>query len=398
MVQEEHSIPGLNIEAVADLKPWTEWEKQPLDSFERQVQSGMRGLNKGLSGGIRALDAILKGIQKARYYLIGASSGSYKTTLTDFYFVLCAWLDARRQGKNIKIFYVSLEIGITEKKAKWCAFYIGWRHRINISADCILGRDKRLPTDEELVLIQEAYGFVNLLMKDVIVVSSGTHPTAIFHSVVDFYEKFGVVHRAPQNDEDRKKKRKGIITRYDPGSDVPDVYLVVDHLKLLDHESGLDTKGTMDRMSRHFVTLKNIFGLTPIAIQQFNTDLLASRRDSISRRGVKDAGSVITPQVLDFGDSRSTYQDADVVLGLVKPMSFELPEYARFNCEPTELGGFGEYFVVGFVMKNRYGAADGKCPLFVNPVSGIFYDLPQGFDEDGPWYAYAKKLKEEWPT
>jgi hypothetical protein len=154
----------------------------------------------------------------------------------------------------------------------------------------------------------------------------------------------------------------------------------------------------MDRMSKQFVSLKNLFGLTIVAIQQFNTDLMSSRREAITRRGAKDAGNVITPQRLDFGDSKYTYRDAEVVIALVKPMQFELPEYFGFNCEPAEMGGFGEYFVVGFIMKNRYGAPDRKFPVFVNPVSGIFYDLPLGFGEEQPWYAYAKKLKEEWPT
>ena len=397
-MEQQHNIPGLNLELVADITPWTEWEKQPIDSFERTVQSGLRGFNKGSSGGLKSLDRLLKGIQKSRYYLIGADSGCFKTTFVDFYFVLCAWLDARKHNKAVKIFYISLEIGLIEKKAKWCAFYIGWKHNVNMSSDYILGRDVKLPTGEDLKLIQEAYAFVNLLMKDVIIVSSGTHPTAIFSSLVDFYEKHGTVYRKPQSDEDRKKNKKGIVTGFDPKPNLPDTYLVIDHLKLLDHESGLDTKGTMDRMSRHCVTLRNIFGLTPILIQQFNTDLMASRREAISRRGPKDSGNVITPQKLDFGESRSTYQDAEVVIGLVKPMKFELPEYFGFNCQPTQDGGFGEYFLVLFVMKNRYGAADRKIPLFVNPVSGIFYDLPLGFDQEQEWYDYAKKLKQEWPT
>ncbi len=399
-MKQAHDIPGVNLEIVADSKPWTDWEKQAPDSFERQVQSGLKGLNQGYSGGIGRLDKLIKKVQKGRYYLVGADSGTFKTTLVDFYFVLCVWLDAKRLGKSIKIFYMSLEIGLNEKKAKWCAFYIGWKYGINISSDCILGRDLRLPTPEELVLIQEAYAFVNLVLKDVEIVTS-THPTAVFASLTEnHYAKYGTVYRRPQTAEDTKKGRKGIITGYSPNAatPLPDTYLVIDHLALLDHESGLDTKGTMDRMSKQIVTLRNVFGLTAIAIQQFNTELMASRREAIIRHGVKGASNIITPQRLDFGDSRYTWRDAEVVIGLVKPMQFELPMYEDFNCEPTELGGFGEYFVVGFVMKNRYGAADKKFPLFVNPVSGIFYDLPLGFGEEEPWYAYAKKLKEEWPT
>jgi hypothetical protein len=220
-MRQEHDIPGVNLEVVADLKPWTEWEKQAPDSFERQVQSGLKGLNQGYSGGLGRLDKLIKKVQKGRYYLIGADSGCFKTTLVDFYFVLCVWLDAQRLGKKIKIFYVSLEIGLVEKKAKWCAFYIGWKYNINISSDCILGRDLRLPTPEEMVLIQEAYAFVNLVLKDVEIVTSG-HPTAIFSSLVDaHYTKYGTVYRKPQTPEDAKKGRKGIITGYDPGESSP---------------------------------------------------------------------------------------------------------------------------------------------------------------------------------
>ncbi len=394
-MEQSHTIPEASLEVEVQNKNWIEDGKP--DSFEQEVLNGIKGLNKGFSGGLKRLDKLIHGIQKGRYYLVGADSGVGKTTLVDFYFVLCAWLDAKKTGKKIKMFYVSLEIGAFDKKARWCSFYLGWKYGLNFSASFILGRvPGKTPNAEQLKLIQEAYAFVELVLQDVVLISASTHPTAIFTSIVeDHYAKHGIVYRKPQTQEDAKKGRKGIITGYTPNDTLPDTYLIVDHLALLDTESGLDMKGTMDRMSKQAVTLRNIFKLTCIFIQQFNTELMASRREAIARRGVKDAGNIITPQRLDFGDSKYTFRDCNVAIGLVKPAQFDLAEYDDFNCQPTEAGGFGEYFIEGFLMKNRDGASDKRFPLFVNPVSGIFYDLPYEYGADEQWYAYAKKLKEE---
>lgn len=393
-MEQSHTIPEDNLVVPNQTSTW---QLGTHDTFVQEVLSGINGMNKGLSGGLARLNKLIQCIQKARYYLIGADSGVGKTTFVDFYFILCAWLDARKNNKKLKIFYVSLEIGVIDKKARWCSFYLGWKYGLNWSTTFILGRQaENLPSAEDLLKIQEAYEFVKILLLDIDLIDASTYPTAIYNALVDtHYAKYGTIYRKAQTAEDKKQGLKGAVYNYVASDKLPMTMLVLDHLALLDSEQGLDTKRTMDKMSKYAVQLRNIFGLTSVFIQQFNTELIASRRDAIARRGVKEAGNIITPQRLDFGDSKYSYRDANVVIGLIKPAQFDLAEYDDFNCQPAESGGFGEFFIAGFIMKNRDGASDKRFPLFVNPVSGIFYDLPYTYGEEEPWYAYAKKLIKE---
>lgn len=62
---------------------------------------------------------------------------------------------------------------------------------------------------------------------------------------------------------------------------------------------------------------------------------------------------------------------ADLVMGLVKPTNFNLPTFHGFNLE-----AIGQYFIAHYLMKNRYGPADRVLPLFVNPIAGMFWDMP----------------------
>jgi hypothetical protein len=91
-----------------------------------------------------------------------------------------------------------------------------------------------------------------------------------------------------------------------------------------------------------------------------------------SYRQQKKSEKAITPTRLDFGDSRYTYRDADVVFGLVKPLAFQLKEYHEHKLED-----FGQYFLALHILKNRDGPPDKFLPIFMNPIAGMFWDMPK---------------------
>src|SRR4051812_30720124 len=113
-------------EAPVDLTPpegidpalWSQWmneEELKKDQFLWQLKRGMDGKNLGLGNGLKLVNRYIHGTHKARYYLIGAESGGGKTTIGDFMYVINAWLEAKRTGRKLKIFYLSFEIGKTDK-------------------------------------------------------------------------------------------------------------------------------------------------------------------------------------------------------------------------------------------------------------------------------------------
>ncbi len=339
------------------------------------------------------VDAVTNGIQKATYYLVGADSNIGKTTFTDFYFVLCGWLRAKQENRPFKVFYYSLEVSRTKKIAKWVSFYIKIKHNVELPMDLMLGKIPSLKmTPEQLELVKEGYDFVYSMLADIAIIDKSTHPTAIFNTMVDFYSAYGTIERAAVTEADKKKNRKGKVIGFTPTMEVPITLLVIDHLSLLDEESNLTLKGTIDRMSKEAVVLRNLFETSPVFIQQFSTDLLSTKRESVARRGSKDAEGLITPTRLDFGDSKYTFRDADLVFGLVKPFQFDVSEYRMINTSSVLNGGLGDFFLLNYLIKNRDGAVGLDFPLFMNPIGNVFYDFPTEVGSEYPWYAEAARL------
>ncbi len=80
------------------------------------------------------------------------------------------------------------------------------------------------------------------------------------------------------------------------------------------------------------------------------------------------------PSRQDFGDSKYTFRDADVVMGLTRPSNFQLESFGDFN----RLGEWGQYFILNFIMKNR-GPLGGPIPMFMNSIAGV----PEELDPSG---------------
>lgn len=379
---------------------WQNWKELPKNHFIYEIMKGRQGAFVGLHPGLDRVHKYIHGIQQGLIYLLGGDSGGFKTTLGDFIFVLNAWFSAKQEGRRIRICYCSFEVSRRHKEAKWCSYFIALRYGITLPVDYILGRiEGNYLKDDELFMLQEGWDFVTELMLDVVLIDHAVHPTSIFESVVAEYSQYGTVTRH-QTEEDKKKGKKGMVTGYQPfeGNESMLFELIIDHLKLCKSELNLDTKRTMDKMSGHCITLKNIFKTTSVLLQQFSTNLLSSRRESVLKNGGKNSEAFLIPNRLDFGDSTATFENADVIMGNVSPSSYQIKQFFGYDCNNDTLGNF---FLMTFLMKNRGGQPHAMFPLFVNPASGLFYDLPEkvphmpDFGQDEEWVEKAQKLRTE---
>lgn len=365
------------------IRKYVDWEKLPKNHFISIVEKGRLGLNVGIDNGMPGLSKYLYGTQPGRYYLIGADSGVGKTTLSDFMFVLTLYMACKRDGRKLYLYYYSFEISRVNKEARWASYFLKILFDIDLPADYITGAiPGRIVTEDEMVKIRYAFRLVEEIFNDIVFVEDPVHPTRIFNNLIDHhYEKIGKVSRGPQFDP----KRKGPITGYVPNDERAVTMLIVDHVALTHSEKGMDTKATIDLLSKYLVILRNLFGLTCCVIQQFNTDLMSYHRMN------KKGDGLLAPQRLDFGDSKYTFRDADVVIGYLKPSIYDCPKYLKYDI--TKLGS---YFIAAHLLKNRYGSSYHVLPLFLNPISGIPEDLPLFPEFDlamDPYYSKADKLE-----
>lgn len=346
-----------------------QWDKQEEDNgFMSQVKRGMEGLNAGLDNGLKKINTWIHGTHRGRYILIGADSGVGKTTLCDFMYLYALWRDCQLKGIKLYIKYFSFELSTVEKKAKWVCQWVKAIYNIDLSTDYVMGRiPGMLVTKEHLKLVVRAYDVVETMMKDIVMVDHMLHPTGMLNKLIEeHYEKIGKVIR----DVPKEGKAKGMIRSYAPNDPTAITIVITDHLALINQEAGaMDTKKIIDRWSMYSVQLRNIFNTTLIQIQQFSTGLQSAYREQ------KKSESSIAPQRLDFGDSSYSFRDADLVIGLVKPLQYDLRTFNGYNLEEI-----GQYFLAMFLMKNRYGPADRWMPLLMNPLSGMFWDIPPAID------------------
>lgn len=367
---------------------WNDWKKEKSDTFIYQVQKGRTGQNVGLGNGLKYINQFIYGTHPETYYLVGADSGAGKTTLTDFMYVLKAYEDAKEKGIPIHFFYCSFEVSRLSKEAKWTSFYIFLLHGIRLPLNYILGRIQgNMVSDEHIVLIQEAYDYVLELMNHIGFVDIMLHPTAIYVGLVEWYGKHGKITREVVSEEKAKKGEVGKIIGYEPNDPNIRTLLIIDHIALSDQEQNLQPKANIDRLSKYCVTIKKLFKTTIIVIQQFSTDLLSANRTM----QIKKTISSIAPTRQDFGDSKATFRDAEVVFGITCP-GRDLPEYMGWDLSPLKMG---QCLIVVFLMKTRDGISSKKIPLFMDGASGHFYDLPCPMElapDPDFWYSKAQEI------
>lgn len=364
---------------------WQQWKNEEevrKDPYLRQLLRAREGHNVGLSNGLQAINKYIYGTHMGRYYLMGGESGTGKTTVGDFMYIFNAWSSAKKQGRKIRIYYFSFEIGRTEKLFRWTSYLLFKRWGIRLPSDFLQGRiNGMLPDDDVTRKSLWAYGMIQEMLKDVRIADSGLHPTGIFEVVLDDMGHYGKITRE-QTEEQKKKKHPGYAKAWAP-TDPNMLFMVVcDHIALTNSEMGLETKGVMDKLSRYFIILRNLFNCTIVAFQQFSTDLMAAYRDRLGTKNQVD----IKPTRLDFGDSKATFRDADVVEGLVKP---EVEDYYGYKMKLL----YNCYRVL-FLMKNRYGQPDKRFSLFVDGITGMVYDLPLPGPDMEEWYNHAKQIDE----
>lgn len=340
-------------------------ELQVDDRLMTHVDRGLLGLNQGLPNGVKDLNRYIHGTHGARYYLMAADSGIGKTTEVDFMYFYHLYKGAQARGINLELDYYSFEISKIMKKARIASLIYYLKYKESLPSAIILGEDEAEPpvrlTNEEYARLKIVSLEVEDLFDHIHFVESPATPFDMWQRIVSRAAESGEILRNKD-----KQGRVSEIVGYRPTKDVFRM-TIVDHIGLMEQERGLSLKQSIDTASTYFVRGRNLFGDSFVVVQQFNSEMQGAARE---RKGPL----AYVPQRRDLADSSYTYRDSDVVMGLTKPYNFQLDSFYEF----TNLDQWGDYFVVNFVMKNRYGPAPagGGIPQFLNPIAGYIEELP----------------------
>lgn len=356
--------------------------------FERalqRVEEGRQGQNQGIPIPFTRLRKYLPNIQQKTYYLIGAGTKVGKTSFADdlfFYGVYDHYKMLQQTGTldgfEVDIDYFSYEIDTETKIIKGIGRKLWHDYGIVADVNTILSRGQNHCSEELYSLILGYREYFNELEDVVKIHDMPDNPTGMYKYLRTKMEDKGETIRKNIN-ADPGGDPVWRFDRYIPNN--PKCYniAIIDHIALMMEERGFSTKQNIDKMSQYLVLLRNNFKMIPVVIQQL---AFASESDERYKQGR------LTPTLKDFGDSKYTTRDANVIMTLFSPYRYQIPEFQGYD-----IGALGNTYRNLEILENRDGEPNVNVGLNFIGKSGTFRELPPSKDMTPERSAYAFSME-----
>lgn len=346
-------------------------------SYLKQVEFGREGNAIGLPNGLGSMNEGIFNTQASRYYLFGGESGSGKTTIVDYCFILCPYFALKEIEEYSKFKasweYFSFEQSSRTKQSKWASHIIKRNHGIWIPPALALGKTKARLTNEQFQYCVEANDILEEMFDSINIIDHPTGPSGFISHLINYGRKKGKWITKPRMDSngkqvlDKFKKPISDIVGWKANDPLERHFIAMDHVSYANQEKR-SLKENIDFISRTCVKFRELTNSwTFVIIQQFNTGLA-----SVERQKFKKAA--LAPQRVDFGDSTYTFQDADVVFGTLNPYKYDILDNYQGYEEIHRFNGLATWM---FLMKNRHdGPAGISIPYLMDPVGLTVQEIP----------------------
>lgn len=342
-------------------------------------------------------------IGKNMYHLIGGAGGSGKSSWVDYNYVLYVnnwYRNLKNPDFKIKIIVRSMERSKENRIAKWVCMKLYQKHGILIDTNSISGWNvdkSKIDSDLIELVAKEEDILQEELSNNVEVIDGIDHPTSIFLHLkkealskgkLYQYEKINGTETLFQSYKGKKIKVSPQICPeaslfqpvYIPDDPNEITIFIIDHLQAMKRERGFTDKENLDKMSEYARILRDLFGFTPVIVNQLNRGIADTYRK------VK---TDLLPQDSDFSGSSSMYQDADMAGILFNPYKYGLNKLADWDLKRC-VDEFGiNRFRSFHLLKNTYGPDNQMFGYQFIGENGIFNELPNQVSDYRP-IAYPK--------
>ena len=352
-----------------------------------------------LRGGVNCIPApfprfrkYFPGVRKKFYYVVTGATKSSKTQFTVFLFVINSVFYQLEHPDQIKvtILYFPLEETKEDIMLRIYAYIIAYltQGRIIVSPEDLESVDERKPISQEVLDIMDSEEFIRIADKfeECVTFYEDRNVTGIYKRVKTYMDSVGESvfedKEVTYQDELGNTKTEVIkkFVKYVPNNPNEYVIPIVDHVGLLQEERNMTLKANIEKLSEYFVILRNKYSVSPVVVQQQNTEttnLEAYKANKI--RPTKDG----------LKDSKRTGEDCTMLFGLTNPYSFELSQYLGYNIDILQ-----DNFRVWEIVLARKGRANGLCPMLFNGAVNQYTELPlPTAPEMNKVYNYVKSLK-----
>lgn len=275
---------------------------------EEIIQSLEESRNVILNGGVNCIPSKFTrfrsefpGIRKKFFYLISGGTKSGKTQLATFMFIITPIFYYLEHPDKIKpvILYFPLEETKEDITLRFYSYVIAYltKGKTQISSEDLESVDERKPLSLEVLNIMNSEEFIKIsdTFEKCVTFYEDRNPTGVWRRVKTYLEEHGetvfedvdVTYKDDFGNTIHDKTKK--FKEYIPNDPNEYIIPIVDHAGLLQEERGMTLKATIEKLSEYFVILRNRYKVSPVLIQQQNsesTNLEAFKANKI--RPVKD--------------------------------------------------------------------------------------------------------------
>lgn len=330
----------------------------------------------------------IPGIEQGRYISItGATKSSKSQFASELLFSSLLYAYNNPDKLSIHIRYIPLEEtpeGIMERFMSYLLFKLS-NHSIRISPSDLRSTNNDKPLNKEVLDLLQTETYQNIIkfFEEHVIFSSETNPYGIYLECKKYAEENGIVHYKKV----KYKNELGETVESEKGFDYyessnPKEYRIIflDHISLISQQQGLSLRESMNKLSEHFVSLRNRYNYTPIIVHQqaMFENLEAFKMDKLE------------PTISNLADSKAVARDLDMCISIFSPYKYNLHEYKGYNIDK-----FKDNIRFASVLLNRNGLCNGVLPMYYDGAVNYFSPLcsPKNEVELQKVYNYLDKLR-----
>ena len=327
----------------------------------------------------------LPGIEQETYYLISGGTKSAKTRLVNYVFVYNTIMYAYyNQGVVCpKIFYYPLEETPESITLRFMSYLLYTLSGKRISPTDLRSTNSEKPLDEEIIDLLRSEEYTNILdfYEEVISFMPSRNPTGVWKDIKSYADAHGIIHTktCKYKDELGVEQIGEQFDYYEPNNPNEYVFIIIDHVSLLETERNLTLRECINKLSEYMVIFRNRYRYIPVVVQQQSVE--TTNLDAFKNNKIRPTSSGLS-------DSKGPSKDCSIMLGITNPFSHELREYLGYDITKFK----GEFRCLEVVL-NRNGSSNGICPLFFDGAINFFGELPLPNDKENLEKVYKRLEK-----
>ena len=361
-----------------------------IDKLEERRKNAMRGGVNCIPFPFERFRTEVPGIEQEQYVIITASTKVGKSQLANYLYLynVLDYCFEHPDRCSCHIIYFALEESKQRIIERYMSHLLYKLDGHRIAPVDLRSTSVDYPVDPEIIQLlksekyQERFRFFEQCVE---FDTENTNPTGILRTCEAYAKSVGTYKSNTITSNSDWTKEVEVFDDYIQNDPNHYKIVIIDHISLVDKEQGFGKKETIDKVSEYFVKyLRNRYKYTCVVIQQQAAE--AEGLEALKQKRIVPSNST-------GGDSKYTFRDCNLALGLFDPSRLGFATWPQKDGYDIATG-LKNYARFMNVIANRDGEIGGICPLFFDGAVCDFEELPRPDDPDIiKYYNKAAQLK-----